>query len=345
MSRQNGKAGAESPVHAGPGQGAGAEGGKSSFFAISPYLILPDATGRFTIFLKQGENLVLYTKKGEQFSKAHRDKLVDAGTEQVYVKADERGDYNYYVQRNLGRLLDDADIPLELRSKTWYQASVAVAKAVFEEKLPKPLNRKRLSRVEALIKASARFFTDPKALKQIGGLISSGFTVYHHSVGTMVLSALVLQADGRCDDELLVKCGLGAFLHDIGKVDLPLEVLELKPEDRTEAEEASYRSHPTMGVAMCANLPLPQEALNCILFHHERCNGKGYPTGMACEEIPFYVRALSVCNVYDTLTRTAVWRPAMSPYEALNHLRARKEAYDVDMLKKLIMILANAEIT
>jgi HD-GYP domain-containing protein (c-di-GMP phosphodiesterase class II) len=314
-------------------------------FPISPYLILPATKGQFTVYLKQNNKLVLYTRKDEAFTREHRATLSEMGVRQVFVLSDERTSFEDYVLRNLAPILEDDLIPHAVRSGAWYQASLSLAQSVFDEKLPKPMNRKRFSRVQALIKATVDSLQDARALKQMAAFIARGFALHHHSVGTMVLTVSVLQHAEEVDDTLLVDCGTGAFLHDIGKVRLPKAVLEARSENLSEVDREQVRTHPALGVSLCAGIDLPHAALNCILFHHEREDGSGYPAGVFGQDVPYYVKALAVCNVYDNLTRSTPDRPAYTPYKALEHIKSRKEQYDLPMLKRLIGVLADAEIT
>jgi HD-GYP domain-containing protein (c-di-GMP phosphodiesterase class II) len=132
-------------------------------------------------------------------------------------------------------------------------------------------------------------------------------------------------------------------LHDIGKTGLPTGLMDRRPDGWTPEEEAQFKSHPAMGVGLLVGLPLPTETLHCILFHHEQEDGKGFPAGLPSAGIPFFVKALTVCNTYDALTRACVWRPAYPPFEALRKMEARKETFDRAMFKRLIMILADAD--
>ena len=316
-----------------------------AYFPISPMLIRTQVRGGFELYLKQGDGFVLYTRKGERFSDQHRDNLEDMGVRHVYVKADQRQDFAAYLQDNLVALLQDEAIPLPERTVAWYQAAVELAERVLDDKLSKPMNKARFARVQELLEASTRFFSTDGALRRIARYIGKGYKSFDHGLGTMVLTTFVLMTYQETDDEMLRRCALGSLLHDIGKTAVPDEVLARRPEDRSLSEEQQVRTHPSAGVALCASVSLPQESLNCILFHHEQEDGNGYPSGMSGSYIPYYVKALRVCDSYDTLTRSTAWRPAMGPFQALNAIRSRKGEYDVGAIKRLIGVLADADIT
>lgn len=322
------------------------KGGDSfEVFAVSPYMLMPSTVGKFSVFLRQNDELVLYTSRGEGFTAKHRRRLAEMGVKKVYISAGERNSYQNYVQDNLGPILTDKDIPVAERGTTWHEVSLNMARDVFDQKVPAPLNKARFAKLQQLVQHSVTLLKDAEALKRLAPIIVKGFKIYHHSVGTMVFTVCVLQMVPETSDSLIVNAGTGALLHDIGKTRLPKALLNKSEEDLSFAELKKYQSHPALGVVACSGLPLPQEVMNCILFHHEQEDGRGYPTGTPGPDIPRYVKALSVCNAYDALTRPTAARPAMTPYNALNIIKSRKSAFDLNMIKRLIGVLANAEIT
>jgi len=317
---------------------------ENDFFAVSPQLIRPWGKGRFTLFLRQDGTFVLYTRKGEAFTTKHRTKLDDLGITRVYVQGRERSDYTQYLLDNLAGILSDEEIPLEQRSLAWHQAAVELTRKLFEERLPKGIAKRRFTQIVDLLKVSVDFFAEKGALKHLAKLVTPGYKLYNHSLGVTVLTAFVLETYEQADLRLIVNCCAGAMLHDLGRAMLPDEVQETDPNTLAGTAQEILKTHPSMGVGLCASVPLEQETLNCILFHHERCDGTGYPSGLTAEALPFYVRVLAVCNEYDAQTRAAGWRPARSPYEALSNIKSRKEAFDVEALKRLILVLSNADI-
>ncbi|BBD08535.1 HD-GYP domain-containing protein [Desulfovibrio ferrophilus] len=318
--------------------------GENDFFAISPKLIRPWGKGRFTLFLKQGGSYVLYTRKGEAFTASHREKLDGLGINQVYVQSGERAGYTRYLIDNLKDILDDEGISLEQRSQAWHQASVALTRKLFEERLPKGFSKRRFKEIVELLRSSVDFFAVKGALKHLASLVAPGYKLYNHSLGVTVLTAFVLGTYEHADKALITKCCAGAMLHDLGKSLLDDTVLDADPSQLTNGLLAAFRAHPSAGVGLCSSVPLEQETLNCILFHHEHCDGSGFPSGLGGEALPYYVRVLAVCNEYDGLTRASGWRSALSPYEALYRIKSHKEAFDLDALKRLILVLSNAEI-
>jgi HD-GYP domain-containing protein (c-di-GMP phosphodiesterase class II) len=109
---------------------------------------------------------------------------------------------------------------------------------------------------------------------------------------------------------------MGAFLHDVGKTGVPTEVLN-KPGKLTDEEFEQMKRHTTIGDAIISETPFPWDIRPIVRNHHERWDGRGYPDKLKGEEIPLTARILCVADVYDALTSTRSYRPALSREEAL----------------------------
>jgi len=105
----------------------------------------------------------------------------------------------------------------------------------------------------------------------------------------------------------------GALLHDIGKIGIPDRIL-LKPGPLTKAERKMIEKHPVFAREMLKRIEFLHPAMEIPSFHHERWDGKGYPTGLVGKEIPIAARIFSVIDVWDALTSDRPYRKAM-PYK------------------------------
>lgn len=109
---------------------------------------------------------------------------------------------------------------------------------------------------------------------------------------------------------------MGGFLHDVGKIDVPAEVLN-KQGKLTDEEFEAMKSHTTAGARIVSELNFPWDILPVVRNHHERWNGTGYPDRLAGEEIPQTARIMCVADIFDALTTTRSYRGAMSVEQAL----------------------------
>lgn len=112
---------------------------------------------------------------------------------------------------------------------------------------------------------------------------------------------------------------IGGIVHDIGKLDVP-DVILNKPGKLTEEERTVIEQHPVSGYNLCRELGFMPEELAVIRSHHEKWDGKGYPDGLAGEQIPLAARIAAVADVYDALTSSRSYRSAMTHEEAMSIL-------------------------
>jgi putative nucleotidyltransferase with HDIG domain len=125
------------------------------------------------------------------------------------------------------------------------------------------------------------------------------------------------------DETQLTTIRLGAYLHDVGKVRVPHEILN-KPGALNDAELAIVRRHPVDGVELLADIDFPWDIKPIIRWHHERYDGTGYPDGLRGDEIPLHAQIICIVDVYDALTTTRSYRAAMSRDEALVAIEASR---------------------
>jgi putative nucleotidyltransferase with HDIG domain len=141
--------------------------------------------------------------------------------------------------------------------------------------------------------------------------------------------------------ERLRDLALGGLLHDIGKLSVPDEILK-KPGPLTDEEFAVVQRHVVSGVALLHELGgFSQTVHELVHSHHERLDGTGYPDGARQGELSLDVRILSVCDVYDALISTRVYRSAWSHERAIALLRERSgTAFDTRCVETLERVLA-----
>lgn len=106
-----------------------------------------------------------------------------------------------------------------------------------------------------------------------------------------------------------------ALLHDIGKIGVPDAVL-LKPAPLSPIEYETVKAHAELGASIVADLLHPDQT-GWVRSHHERWDGRGYPDGIAGEEIPEGARLLAVAEAWDTMTQARAYRAPLAPAEAL----------------------------
>ena len=138
---------------------------------------------------------------------------------------------------------------------------------------------------------------------------------YVHSLNVAVLSLMLARELGMNRDEL-VSLGLGALMHDIGKMDVPPKVL-MKEEALTGEENALLKEHVGFGVKSAARIGLSPDVLAVIAQHHEHIDGSGYPRGLTGDNMSLMAKIVAIANTYDNLCNPKNPARGMTPHEAL----------------------------
>ncbi len=143
------------------------------------------------------------------------------------------------------------------------------------------------------------------------------------------------------DEESIVALGRGGYLHDLGKIAVPDEILK-KGSDLTPAEWEIMKKHPVTGEAICRPLKSLRLVLPIIRHHHEHSDGSGYPDGLRDGEIPLLPRILQVVDIYDALRTARPYKPALSHDQTAVTMRAEAQSglWDHELVSEFFAMLA-----
>ncbi|MDD5645087.1 MAG: HD-GYP domain-containing protein [bacterium] len=135
--------------------------------------------------------------------------------------------------------------------------------------------------------------------------------------------------------EVIKQAGL---LHDIGKIGIRDEIL-LKPGKLTRDEYELIKQHPLKGYKMLKGLSFLENALDCILYHHEQFDGTGYPEGLKGEDIPIGARIIHVADTVDAMTTERPYRKALTLETAIDELKKFKGVlFDPSVVEAFLII-------
>ena len=163
-----------------------------------------------------------------------------------------------------------------------------------------------------------------------------GYTLNHCSRITR-LSMIVGEAM-EMDSEQILRLNLASFFHDIGKVNIPENILK-KPGKLTDGEWKVMKCHPIFGRELLEECTIPVLASigKIVEQHHERYDGNGYPKGLKGDEISIEAAIISVVDSYDAMTTDRVYQERRSHEYAFNELlRCRGTMYHPDVVDKFI---------
>jgi HD superfamily phosphohydrolase YqeK len=132
--------------------------------------------------------------------------------------------------------------------------------------------------------------------------------------------AVMIAREIRMRTERVEALRMAGMLHDVGKLGVPTSVLQ-KNGALTDEEYAAIQLHPMRGLDIVREIGFLDEALAGIMHHHERIDGRGYPMGLAGDEIPEFARVLAVADAFDAMTSNRSYRGARPVSEAISELR------------------------
>lgn len=168
--------------------------------------------------------------------------------------------------------------------------------------------------------------------------------IFSHSLNVTIYT-LALGLELKLPPKQMEILGLGAILHDIGKMKVPLEIL-LKPGSLTAEEFEIIKSHAEAGFEMLRKVEtLPLLVSHCAYQHHERLNGSGYPRGIEAKDIHLFGKIIAVADVFDAITSNRVYHDALLPHEALEILYTGSgylyDAKIVEAFRRAIVLYPN----
>lgn len=166
---------------------------------------------------------------------------------------------------------------------------------------------------------------------------------YAHSKNVARYAASLAVAAGLNDDQVRTIYSAG-LLHDVGKISIPEDILN-KSGKLTDQEFAIMRGHVNNSIEMIRHLPDMDYLVPAILSHHERWDGRGYPRGIAGEEIPITARCLAVADCFDAMTTDRPYRKGMSVEYALEQIGANAATqFDPRLAKIFIQLVRGRDI-
>lgn len=181
-------------------------------------------------------------------------------------------------------------------------------------------------------------FRNQDALSCLSRLQNKDTYLMEHSLNVSILMSIFakhLNIDKRIIQELT----LGAFLHDIGKILLPKEIL-YKPGELTPKEFNILRSHVALGLKTLESTPsVSNIAVNMVREHHERLDGSGYPKQLKGNEISKYGRMIAIVDSYSAMTSERPYKTSVHPINAFKVLISESEQYDEELVDQFIRCL------
>lgn len=309
---------------------------EKQYLHISPLLLIVAKNKfDFNIYLLQNNNYILYATPNN-FTDEHRNRLINYGITNIYIDNKDKLTYESFVEKNLPIILDSEDISVAKRSEILYNHSLVVVESFFSRINKDYLESESLKKMASLVDNIYLFIEKHNnSINYIKNLIATNYQEYIHCINTSLyaISLLIHQHREQSDSQpprkyAIRQIGVGALLHDIGKSKIRQDILT-KPGSLNPAEFEEIKKHPVHGVEMCQYMELEQSVAQCVLFHHEKLDGSGYPTGT--RNVPKHVQVVTVADMFDAITCDRPYRKhKISTFDALKILSKEVERGRLD---------------
>lgn len=178
-------------------------------------------------------------------------------------------------------------------------------------------------------------------VREWGGSIESSDSYTHGHCSRVAENAVAVARELGLDELQVTTIRLGAYLHDLGKVKVPHEILN-KPGPLTRDEFEVVQMHPVWGIDLLEGIEFPWDIKPIIRWHHEKHDGTGYPDRLRGDEIPLAAQVVGIVDVYDALTTTRAYRPAMSHQAAMAEIAKMRRSWSEPVMAAFLRALGEA---
>jgi HD-GYP domain-containing protein (c-di-GMP phosphodiesterase class II) len=248
-----------------------------------------------------------------------------------------RADNEQNVLLDTPRDLGDFRQQLKTAIKIHENTKIFISQVMRDIRLGKNVDVKQAKKLVSQL--AENVVTTPTALVWLTQLKNKDEYTSLHSLNVCILSLFFGRSMNLTQDQLHT-LGLGALLHDVGKLRVPSEVLN-KPGRLTAEEFGVMKKHTVFGYDLMKNQgELGTEPLDIIIQHHERLNGSGYPYNLQHGQISHFSKLVSIVDVYDAITSNRVYHKETTPFNALNDIyKHREKEFDSRLVEQFIKCL------
>jgi putative nucleotidyltransferase with HDIG domain len=206
---------------------------------------------------------------------------------------------------------------IQTAAKLCAKAKEAVIEMFSDVRMGKAI---QVEQAKALVEEiSNSVLRQPHALISLARLKTADEYTYMHSVAVCALM-IALARQLNLDEEMVRETGFAGLLHDIGKVGIPIKVLN-KPGKLTDSEFAIVKSHPEVGAKiLIGSYQVSPMVLDVCLHHHEKMDGTGYPYGLKGDTISLFAKMGAVCDVYDAITSNRPYKKGWAPADSIRKM-------------------------
>jgi HD-GYP domain-containing protein (c-di-GMP phosphodiesterase class II) len=307
---------------------------KRSDFKILPLAgLIPNLVPPVDLYVatESADQVRLYRSAELPITSNDIDKLRSRGVKELLVLPNDYEQIGSFLAANLGTLLHDESHPPGDRLRILNQVVSDTLRDAFESSDVAEAVVKTQDLATHVVEVGIR---SDVAIRDVAQIASHDFCTFTHSSNVACFGTLLAHALGIRDTNELCQIAAGGMLHDLGKLDIPSQIL-CKPGRLTKEEMSIMRLHPTRGFQLLRReKALSREQLLMAYQHHEWMNGAGYPVGCVGQELHLWSRICAVVDVFEALTGKRPYRQPNSISDALAIMdRECGTHFDADILR------------
>jgi putative nucleotidyltransferase with HDIG domain len=258
-------------------------------------------------------DIVLFASAPSSWKSSEPALLKKSGITAFYIKPADRKRYKSYLASNsTSRQVDHSGTPAFKISQIQ-----DIGSHLMEVCFHTGMDNLALSRLQIVADDIVRCLEDdPRAVVHIQSLVDHDMYTYFHSTGVGILAVAMAKALGETNQDTLRGFALGGILHDIGKRQTPLHILN-KNGPLLESEWELMKRHPEDGHRAVEALEVSQMVRDIVLYHHEKLDGSGYPFKLKGDAIPMPSQLVCIADIFNALTTTRSYHQKRTRFEAL----------------------------
>jgi putative nucleotidyltransferase with HDIG domain len=295
----------------------------------------------FDVYLKlSDENIAHIFSKTTGLDYKRLAQYMQKGVRELYIKKEDKAAYESLVANTAQRIFEDPT--------TTQEKKIAVLLNMTEQNMAELFTQTNVSEeTAASTKKVISSYVDlmlssPHSLTTLLKLVSHGEYLYYHSIAVAIFSMFIARASGQFNRRMLEIVGMGGFLHDIGAIHLPKEVVSAT-EELTSDQWKEMHDHPKLGLKMLEATPrIPDEVRYIVYQHHEQPSGKGYPNGLHNPVIYYPAKIVAIADSFSSLISKRSFRPAYTVEQAIEILRSETGKFDRDLVQVLAVVFARS---
>lgn len=279
----------------------------------------------------------LFCRGDEQFGSDRKGVLIEGNVEKLYIPSKDYNNFFKYQEKNLPNILANNNLSSREKSHAVYHVAKSLTKEILHDICTEGVD---LDRAKNWVKYTISFvLNDEDTFSGLLSMTSHDYYTYTHSLNLFVFGLLFGKHLGLGTDNLNT-FGTGLLLHDVGKIKVPLEILN-KPGKLTKDEYGIIKRHPISGYKLLKDKEnIDGKSLKVVMQHHENYDGTGYPHGIGGNEIDLYGRLSRIIDVYDAITTKRCYAGAMNPLTALKEMgESMGNCFDMELFKEFVCFL------